>query len=75
MPGSRELTACSILNLTFSPLFSNTPSDSLLTGLKIDHVNIAVKDLDAAKRQYKKLGGHSPLYEFLLDFVETINYF
>ena len=56
MPGIRELTTCFILNLTFSPLFSNTPSDSALTGFKIDHVNIAVKDLEAAKRQYEKLG-------------------
>ena len=56
MPGIRKLTICFILNLTLSPLFSNTPSDSLLHGFKIDHVNIAVKDLDAAKRQYEKLG-------------------
>ena len=56
MPGIRRLTAYFILNLTFSPLFSNTPSNSVLTGFKIDHVNIAVKDLDAAKRQYEKLG-------------------
>ncbi len=44
MPGIRKLTAYFILNLTFSPLFSNTPSDSVLTGFKIDHVKIAVKD-------------------------------
>jgi len=56
MPGIRVLTTCFILNLTLSPLFSNTPSDSVLTGFKIDHVNIAVQDLETAKRQYEKLG-------------------
>lgn len=56
MPGIRELTTYFILNLTLSPLFSTPPSDSVLTGFKIDHVNIAVKDLEAAKGQYKKLG-------------------
>ena len=56
MPGIRKFTTCFILNLTLSPLFSNTPSDSVLTGLKIDHVNIAVKDLETARRQYENLG-------------------
>ena len=56
MPGIKKLTVCFILNLTFSPLFSQTSSESVLTALKIDHVNIAVQDLKTARRQFEKLG-------------------